>query len=323
MGLTATKTRTAFWLRHRGVIERQLTDAGVGYWVQVLEQIANQTNRSTDVISYFFSLASNKELKDKKVGVNYANILEADEDMKIIFLSFFAAIVYHVAHWAKLNGVTEIPRYVVFTGNGSRMLPFLDSPVKRFEDLSMLSKLIFASVLDDISISEELDKDAFKAWQEKAEKADMDIVLVKDPKVVTARGAVVASRKPAVAKIANVVHSGIPQEPNAENLMYDKLNESHLKDGIAHYEAFITLLFGIHEKQLLNLRDTFGIPAEQIEFYKRILKKDAGAYQKMGVKAKQDELRSAEQESLSETLFFYPLIGTLNNLAYEIANKAK
>ena len=42
---------------------------------------------------------------------------------------------------------------------------------------------------------------------------------------------------------------------------------------------------------------------------------------KMGIQEKRKELENHSEEEIAETFFFYPLVGSLGELAYNLVNK--
>jgi hypothetical protein len=99
-------------------------------------------------------------------------------------------------------------------------------------------------------------------------------------------------------------------------LKYPDLNDTFYKDVANEYISFVDWFFNLNSKFKFN--DELGINPSQFEDYKNYLKEDVVDNVKKGVDSKKAELKGSQDEELMETLFFYPLIGGLNNLAYKI-----
>jgi len=102
-----------------------------------------EKNRTEDLNALFFSIEDNPKIKDKKL-FSYNSLLAKDEDLKIIFIYFYAAIIFHIAELMKQKQV-ELPKHLVFSGTGSKVLNII-SPDRKI--LSEFSKVIFESVYD-------------------------------------------------------------------------------------------------------------------------------------------------------------------------------
>ncbi|MFW5871696.1 MAG: hypothetical protein ACOCUT_01180, partial [bacterium] len=121
----------------------------------VLSSIRDK-NRTEDLNALFFSIEDNPKIKDKKL-FSYNSLLSKDDDLKIIFIYFYTAIIYHIAELMKLKEV-ELPKHIIFSGTGSKILNIISSDKKILSDFS---KAIFESVYarsfdsDDLSIETE------------------------------------------------------------------------------------------------------------------------------------------------------------------------
>lgn len=90
----------------------------------ILDDILEK-RKSEDVNAFFFSIVQNKIIKNKDI-FSYNHRLGEDYIRKIIFIYFYAAIIYYVAktmHHRRLNK----PRSVMFSGTGSKFLIFLET----------------------------------------------------------------------------------------------------------------------------------------------------------------------------------------------------
>jgi hypothetical protein len=68
----------------------------------------------------------------------------------------------------------------------------------------------------------------------------------------------------------------------------------------------------------ISFKNNFGINQTHLNAYKDYLKENALDNLKIGLQEKKNELKGDLDENIDETLFFYPLIGGINHLAYNI-----
>jgi hypothetical protein len=78
---------------------------------------------------------------------------------------------------------------------------------------------------------------------------------------------------------------------------------------------FVDLVFSLNED--FNFKSRLGINTSNLDDYKKILLKDLTQNVKIGFNKKKAE--SNKKDPVEETLFFYPLIKGINNLATELA----
>ena len=71
----------------------------------------------------------------------------------------------------------------------------------------------------------------------------------------------------------------------------------------------------------IPFRDTFGIEKDVLEFSKSYLIDKAEDALKMGIQNKIEELKQQTDEEIGETFFFYPLVGSLGSLTYELVTR--
>ena len=67
-----------------------------------------------------------------------------------------------------------------------------------------------------------------------------------------------------------------------------------------------------------NFTDNFGVDSKSVRIVKDNCRRDLANYLKNGIASKLDDVDDRDKE-VDETLFFYPLIGVLNEIESEIA----
>lgn len=97
---------------------------------------------SSDIIAFFFSLKANPDAN--KTTIDFNKMLAQDDAMSVIFLTFYAALIYHIARLMQARDL-QMPRYLAFSGNGAKTLTILSSNMKV---LATIAKEIFVLVYD-------------------------------------------------------------------------------------------------------------------------------------------------------------------------------
>ncbi|MEM8968325.1 MAG: hypothetical protein AAGE93_18035, partial [Bacteroidota bacterium] len=73
--------------------------------------------------------------------------------------------------------------------------------------------------------------------------------------------------------------------------------------------------------QEYNFAHHFGVNPSHLSSYQMMLKEDLMEYLKSGQQLKMKELAGNQDVNVEETLFFYPLTGALNRMAFKIATE--
>ena len=220
------------------------------------------------------------------------------------------------------KGGMSLPRYFCFSGNGSRSINIVDSN-RRLRRISRLAQIIFEEVYNE-GIENKEDRVEYGGRRQPRE---IEIKQVKNPKEITCKGGLLGAVDSDLDEMKlillgtqddKVVNSYIRQlDIDADTLQYDQLDEDMYDSVIEEVTDFINLLFEIDRKY--SLSRNFGIKITEIERYKEVLTEDLLQYLRQGIELKKSkDLNYNERARIEETLFFYPLIGALNNLASKV-----
>lgn len=262
---------------------------------KVLSSIKDK-NKTEDINAFFFSIENNPKIKDKKL-FSYNSLLSNDEDLKIIFIYFYSAIIYHIADLMKQKQI-ELPKHIVFSGTGSKVLNVISSDLKI---LANLSKKIFENVY-----GKSFDTDGLSIETEK-----------EMPKEVTCKGGLMLNAEDLAIDIRSIKATNTCLE-GISKLTYDQLNET-AKENIANYVSdFNEFFFNLNTQY--GFADYFNVSAKSLEIFKDELNKHLRDYLEEGLEynKKLDEIATDDKE-VEETLFFYPLIGAINNLSTHLS----
>ncbi len=301
--------RNGFVRKYETKITALLNDNGFGELVKAYEKIKGR-QRSEDIVAFFFSLKDNRDLQGK-VSIDFNEMLGKDESLKIVFLVFYTALVYHIAQMMKARQMA-MPRYIAFSGNGSKVLRVLST---KPAVLSQLARLIYQSVYEADYHTDGLEV----------------IVEQKAPKEATCKGGLKHSttlrfdraddgRNDELIEATKRVLLGTTDQRFAGRKdTYETIGNDPavLTDVVGEVRAFLTVLFSVNET--MPFKDKFGVRAGDLDEYRKILEKDLADNVQVGFKRKRND--SDQKDPVEETLFFYPLVKGLNALAAHAANQ--
>lgn len=283
-------------------IGNDLRKNGMEELVDVLTNLINE-KKSTDIVSFFFSLAENRKLRAKNITIDFSKMLEQSGTGKYMFVFFYAAIIYHVASILKAKGM-EMPRHITFSGMGSKVLAILS---RKNPTLEAFTKVIFESVYgkpylaDGLTILREL----------------------KNPKEATCKGGLVALMAQDYGKVSELKQTLLGDDDCrfvAGGMKYGDVTEELRDKLIRETNHFCELFVEWNEK--FSYMDKFGAEPSKWEVVKDCCARDIRKYLADGIAKKQAEITETGADSkVEETLFFYPLVGILNQMAQNVYKK--
>lgn len=273
---------------------------------EVFEELHDPTRGyAADLISFFFSIDRNHQVKQKKLDAafSFSKLLQNDQQFKIAYFVFFSAIIYHQARLMKGLGM-EMPEHIFFSGNGSKVLSLLDISYE-WSVLEQLAMLIFE-----------------KVYERKYHNARLHLHPNEKPKEATCKGGIrrLSSRNNEDTAIPVVLLGDVTGNIVSEQAT-DMLKRMKYKDATADIEksvadevrGFIRLLNIIKDEfRVSNL----GMQAGKMEEYCRNLESNVEGFLRQGIN---DRLASTDmEETIEESFFFYPLVGALHRLILDI-----
>ncbi|MEM9298006.1 MAG: hypothetical protein AAGA64_06400 [Bacteroidota bacterium] len=258
----------------------------------VQDQIRKR-NKSEDIVSFWFSLEKNAKLKDKH-ALSFNKMLRQDQDMKILFVLFYTAIIYHIARIMHVRGI-EVPVSITFSGTASKLLQILTDGNEK--TLAKYTSIIFEKVFDE------------KAYENETLVIKSANKMVKE---VTCKGALMAGEKDLEFDIGAIkcIHNDgleLGSEVLYKDLFQGQGMINNIKDGVEKFlDFFIALDHEIHFENtfLVNPRYLGSLKGEMSRYIMDDL-----------MEALSD--RRGEHymnKTLEETLFFYPVIGIIQRL---------
>lgn len=268
---------------------------------QILSDILINRKDSADFSSFLFSLENETDIK-----FNFTDLLKQDRKLKLPILIFYGAIIYYSANLLKKQGITEVPENILLSGTASKTIKILDSG-KNYPNVTNLFKFIFKKVMDKEAIQ-------------------LKIALSENPKEITCKGGLKANINEDITNCPMIFWLGgndnsvwskalnkktdIPNTPYYQDLESEK-NMSIIEDSI---NDFFGLLDDYFNK--INFEGEFGIDNAAYNQFKEMRSINIKDFLEHGVRA----FNRSPDKHIEETLFFYPLIGILNKLAFELSN---
>ena len=265
------------------------------------QEIMNCDN-SSDIAAFFFSLASNASVVKNRIPLDYLAMLCDDPKMKYVFIVFYGSVIYHIAKMIKSKNL-PIPQVVAFSGNGSKTLNVL-SP-------------------SDQTISEFVTRIFRKVF---GECPDIRVIKEKEPKLATSKGGIYYDNSLSYDGIEKLRFSllGYDDTTSTEGKKYNEVNNDAAIEAVSrNVSKFIDELFHISDANKFMV-SSMGADPSLFEQIPGLCKYNLVEFTRQGLKAKLNELSDWGQDPsapIEETMFFYPIVAMLNNLAREISNK--
>ena len=305
-GYGGTPATNGFVKKYKNEFENVLKNNDVDFEFNgILEGIINKQS-SNDVINFFFSLENIKSLEKIKERINFDNILNQDNDLKIVFLLYYTSIIYHVAKLMKMAG-RAMPKYVTFSGNGSKVIYIIEGEkIVDFRYLTKLTQIIFNKVYGTNN------------------RYDIEIKMPKEPKTITCTGCLLDKQDP-ISNVEDmmryIINNELRDRKNAITYKQIQNDNNFESAALKEYKEFIKFFFKLNSE--MSFQNYFNVPANKLDFYKNILLKDDNLpnYFKEGLNRKTSELGGDLTQPLEETNFFYILNGILFKLKKEIVEQ--
>lgn len=267
--------------------------------------------KSEDIAAFFFSLKTNKTIREKNIPMDFQDMLEKNSRMKYVFIIFYGAILYYVACMMKAKGL-DLPQTLAFSGNGSRSLGVLST------NNSVLSK--FASLIFE------------KVFGVKYQDGQrLDVIFDENPKLATCKGGIARideltrhSRNiddkrtdDSYEKIDEIRTSllGTDNTTFCDNKHYNSIGDTEISKVAHSVSDFVDFLFELNRENNNFFVKNFVADGTVIEKVKEKCKEDLNEYTKQGLIRKLDEMSNDKEEIVEETMFFYPIVPMLNRVA--------
>jgi hypothetical protein len=281
---------------------------------QAFAQIENRKS-SPDITAFLFALAANKKIKGNK-SLDFLDRLSADDQLRYVFILFYASIIYFIAKSMKNKGLNK-PLTLAFSGNGAKTLRIVSDDKKI---IARFAKLIFDGVYGNDS-------------------GALDVIMEDNPKKATCKGGILEPKSQEPDRIEGVKYTLIGNDFDTipdEKVRYSNITSETQKQIVEQVSQFMDFMFQLHEDNNDFFTNKLSADESILRFVRDICSDQSELREslKAGMDHKYEEMfgsvidpfNSAEaleklkDKKVEETLFFYPLVGILNKLAREISD---
>ena len=295
-GYNSNPNKNGFVKTYKKTFEEILKNNGLQELTEALNQI-ERTNKSSDIIAFLFSLVGDKVKNNP--SLNFLQELSKNDKLRYVFIVFYASILYFIAQTMKAKGLMK-PKTVAFSGNGSHSLRIVSDEKTMIE---RFAKLIFDGVYNDNT-------------------GRMEVIFEKNPKIATCKGGIISSIPQDYEAIENI--KTIPIGDNFDTFSDRKLTYADISPAIEQgvvrsVKDFFRFLFDLHKNNDDFLSNKLAIDPAIFDKVMAFCMDEQLLNVSMfkGLKQKRDEVTA--ETKIEETLFFYPLVGVLHDLALEIS----
>lgn len=272
----------------KSVLEQNQGDVSVKEILQIFDSDNNRY--PANMASFLFSLCDNQNLKNvNRNMIDFNELLQEDEQFKIVFVVFYTSIIYHIAQIIKLKQL-PLPRHISLSGNGSKVVKIVSNDEYI---LSKYTKKIFEKVV------------GVEYGESQLDIIGLDKVNSKES---TCKGGILGS-EPKGNQEKQVILKSTGTE-FVKDVQFKDVDGEYRKTVEESAKNFFKFFFELCSE--FNMKDDFGVKNTSIDIIKRICLQDLETFIKRGLEQQKEDYE--ESDPLRETLFFYPLKGFLNNL---------
>jgi len=256
----------------------------------VLNSIYNG-GKTQELMAFFFSLENNPQTKEN-VDFSFNLKLSNEPHLKIVFLYFYSAIIYHIAEMMKSKGI-DLPQHLIFSGTGSKILKIITPNNNTLADFS---KIIFERVYNINYTSYQLS------------------ILTEDtkPKEVTCIGGLTNPNN-FVNNPDNLKYIYTCLQNN-QQLQYNKITPQNKNDLIAYIMNFNNFFIGLNNQ--LNFHNHFGVSPQSFNLMCNNLNKNLNDYLANALNYFQKI--DAGTNNIEESWFFYPLVEVVYRITTDL-----
>ena len=268
-----------------------------------LLSIFNSENnvQPANMASFLFTLKENSMVRglDSKY-VDFNHMLQDDENFKIIFILFYAAIIYHVAEILKAKNL-EMPRHISFSGNGSKLITVLTTDNQQ---LATFTKRIIEHVVGK-PYDKELEILGFESGS--------------NPKESTCKGGLLGDIL-TDDRDKIVIKKAFGPDFIGKEDTYDRVDDTYINRSADAVKTFFDFVLNELD-DLFDFDANFGVSKQSLQIAREECYKDIATYLRKGLQQRREE--SEGEDRLEETLFFYPVKGAIHELSNAIFHAIK
>lgn len=255
---------------------------------------------NANLASFFFSIAESTLISDKEVREMYdfKHLLESSEPCNALILIYYTALIYYAAQVCRMKGLKE-PRYIGFSGNGSKILNiFLDNEYSE-QGLIDITKRTFEKVL-----GHPYDEDGLQILRPNGQS----------PKAATAQGGI-ESLQQGIGNYDKLVETSATTwtgSADDEARKYADITAADEQAVIAHVKDFVDICHEVLTDTDIKRRIELPTDMDKV-FQSRAFSRDINKYIKDGCA----QVGNRDEE-VQSSLFFLPIEGILHALTNEL-----
>ncbi len=283
-----------FQSRLRSRLEKLPDGPAKGELLKIFDQKVKYS--STDFINFLFT---------QDHIVKFTETLYEDSELKLLFLLYYGAIIYHATQIMLLKNI-RCPQFICTSGNGSKILNILDASITRKRpDLSKFTKCLLKQRLPDY--------DRFEGIISESDK----------PKEATCKGGLLRIEKLTMKEPEPIIIAGdlngtediiTYTQLHTDEPFALKLKKSVVENVLEYIDKFIE----INASHTMSYENAFNIKINDYQFIREKFKNKGLVYLNRGL----EHFRADGGDALlKETLFFYPFIEGIYDLGLEILEK--
>lgn len=269
-----------------------LQNSDISEKATILNTILSKYNSSADFSSYLFALKTKT-----KSDFDYAKLIMTDSNIKLGVLIYFTGISYYVAQHIK-STQDSFPENILFSGTGSKSLLLIDKS-DGYKNITELIKYIGDQVGCTIP------------------NKPFDTKLSDVSKEITAKGGLLNNEEHDVE-----YKYWIGTKENKLQGLHDSMRFNDISDTIKKEIIESNLhMFSIMDSffDTYNISDMFGIKIEAYDEFKEKRELKLIEFLNEGIKLKMEKSNLKSSSPVEETLFFYPIIGLINRISYDLS----
>lgn len=282
---------------YKNLFEEMLSSNKLLELQQALNQIEAQ-KKSSDFVAFLFSLTGDKVKNNP--SLNFLQQLSGNDKLRYVFIVFYASILYFIAKSMKAKGLKK-PLTLAFSGNGSHSLRIVSDEK---DMISRFAGLIFDGVYDD------------------GNKGQIQVIMEENPKKATCKGGIlnpVSQDYETIENIKTILTGNDFDAFNEQQITYSDITPEVEKGVINEVKKFFNFLFDLHKNNNDFLSNKLAADPAIYSKVKDICLDETTLGQSLsdGLYHKRQEV--TDETKVEETLFFYPLVGVLHDLALKIS----
>lgn len=260
---------------------------------RIYEDIISNNN-TADLISFLFSLESNVALRKNNERISLSKELQENYELKIVFLLFYAGIMYYVAKLLQKKNIPA-PGYITCSGTASKIFNLIGST----DNIQLFTKVLFDEV----------------------QNSQTKIILkqVPNPKEITCKGGLKMSDADIEETPEKRYYFGASLVDDKDVIKrgeLESISSQVMDEVVKNYKQFIQFFFKLNDK--VSFAKYFGI--EDNGSFKKFAKVlTEFAEQDFSTVLEERMKDFQETDDFEDSMFFYPLHGGIFRLAQFIS----